>query len=95
MRGEGLEEEDDEVEEEERDMVLEDAWAAAKPSRKRELQVTIMAAIIITMVIILALFWNLTQKCVHLIPTTETLPFFRAQLSFSNLNQIFPSRRRF
>lgn len=48
------EEEVDEDVEEARFMVLEEAWAAARPSRNRELQVTIMAAIIIIMVIILA-----------------------------------------
>lgn len=48
------EEEEDEDEEEVRDMVPEEAWAAARPSRNRELQVTIMATIIIIMVIILA-----------------------------------------
>lgn len=60
MRGEEDEDEEeedveeDEEEEEERVMVPEEAWAAARPSRNRELQVTIMAAIIIIMVIILA-----------------------------------------
>lgn len=46
--------EEDEDEDELRATVLEEAWAAARPSRNKELQVTIMAAIIITMVIILA-----------------------------------------
>lgn len=50
----GEEEEEDEVEEEGRDMVLEEAWAAASPRMNRELQVTIMAAVIIIMVIIVA-----------------------------------------
>lgn len=56
MRGEEEDEEEEDVEdeEEERVMVGEEAWAAARPSRNKELQVTIMAAIIIIMVIILA-----------------------------------------
>lgn len=59
MRGEEDEEEEDDEEEEEdaeelRVTVAEEAWAAARPSRNRELQVTIMATIIIIMVIILA-----------------------------------------
>lgn len=47
------EEEDDDEEDELRVAVPDEAWAAARPSRKRELQVTIMAIVIIIMVIIL------------------------------------------
>lgn len=58
MRGEEEEEEEGEEEEDEdedelRVTVLEEAWAVARPSRKRELQVTSMATVIIIMVIIL------------------------------------------
>lgn len=53
IRGEEEEEEGDEDDEDEvRVAVLEEAWAAARPSRNRELHVTIMAIISIIMVII-------------------------------------------
>lgn len=45
--------EGEEGEDEARAAVPEEAWAAARPSRNKELQVTVVAAIIIIMVIIL------------------------------------------
>lgn len=45
--------EEDEGEDGARPAVLEEAWAAARPSRNNELHVTVVAAIIIIMVIIL------------------------------------------
>lgn len=45
--------EGDEGEDDVRAAVLEEAWAAARPSRNNELQVTVVATIIIIMVIIL------------------------------------------
>lgn len=57
IRGEEEEKEEEEGDEDDEDEVrltaLEDAWAAARPSRNRELHVTIVAIISITMVIIL------------------------------------------
>lgn len=49
----GEEEEGDEAEGDARPAVLEEAWAAARPSRNNEPHVTVVAAIIIIMVIIL------------------------------------------